>query len=243
MSDLVPAPLLSLISKQGQTLPALLGSILPTVRVEQAKEWDIPKVVKVTPKVAAAVDALSLTVARDTPALTVLERRTLTEAEIDLLSDERIALDVLAKYVEARKEAMRSMIFNHFDVKVEEAVAVAAANADLPDEERLPLPPLDDKGEHYLMADVVPTSDGEKKWVRQLSEKAPTLTADALDEVAHTKAVGDAFTHDDYLACTRQVRVLDEEAMLIRMRTKPEIIAAARIAAERGKSTAALYHR
>lgn len=215
---------LTLLRKDGSKLPEILGALHPTSVDHQVPEkFEVPKPVKVNEAVETA--AAAIVAAKDSPALLVTERRVLTQAEIDALSHERETLDAMEKFIKARKEAMRIMLMNSWDVRVEES----GVDAD-----------LDDK-RHYLTAEETFRSDGAKKWVRQLSEGSPSVTADALKEA--TEAV-EGFGHEDFLACTTQVRVLDEEKTLIHMRSKPEVVVEAlRVAATPGKRTASLYHR
>lgn len=226
MSDQISA-VGALVATGKAKLPAVLTSLLPARQPERHAPTDTPVAVTITPAIVSAVDALSLTVARDTPALTVTERRQLTQAELDLLSDERTALDTIEKYIKERKEAHRAMIFNHFDVKAETAGVVGEADQD-------------DKG-HWIIADEDHTSDGANRWVRQLSKGSVSLDADALKE--QVGAFGDDFTHEDYLACTTAVRVLDEEKALLHLRKKTSIARAWQAAIKIGRPTASLYRR
>lgn len=230
----VPADNLPAVLGNSKTkLPDVLSALVKPRPPERHQVVDIPKTVTITPKVAAAVEALALDVARTTPALTVTERRMLTQAEIDMLSDERNALDAIEKYIAARRDAHRAMVFNHFDVKAEESGVTSLL--DVADQ--------DDKG-HWLIADEEPTSDGENKFVRQLSEGRVTLTAEAL--LAEVDKHGDLWTRADYLACTvmpEVPRVLDEARALKHLRSRPEVAPIWAAAIKVGKKTASFYHR
>jgi hypothetical protein len=204
-------------------LPEILTSLLPAVVRPTTQVLDIPKAVKVTAKIASAVATLKIGVVDTTP-LTVVERRALTPEEIDQLSVERDEIDALEKYITARKEAHRAMVFNHFDV----------VDAD-------PEAEVDGKG-HLLLAAEVAAQGGSKKFVRQISKGSPVVTADALDGVANAGDI-EGFDHDAYLACTTPIRVLDEEKTLIQMRTNPAVVEALRLAVKPGGVSGSLYHR
>jgi hypothetical protein len=212
---------------KGKNLPAVLIQLVPKTAAVTAADRpvDLPVVVEVTSAISEAVHALGLLTPGHEP-LTVQKRTELTQMQLDKLSEERDALDVLEAYVKARKEAHRSMVFNHFDVVLEEKGAT--------DEE------TDDKG-HYLNKVSVNTQAGSRHFDRQISKGSPVVTAEGLADAVENV---DGFTHDDYLACTTQVRVLDEERTLIHMRSHPvTVVDALRYALKPGKVQAALYHR
>lgn len=217
---------LTLVGKKSVKLPDIITTALAVQdhAVVPPEEYDIPKPVLVDTSTEMALQATAALVP-----LTVVERRTLVQAEIDQLNEERTQLDAMAKYIEARKAAHRAMIFNHLDVALESSL----------DEDTSP-PSSDDKG-HYIQAGEVFSSGGHR-FTRELRREAPVLTAEALRAVEESLP-DDVFSHDDYLAVTTQVRVLDEEKALILMRTKPEIIQAFAAAATPGKTSASLYRR
>ena len=215
--------------KEGATLPAVIGTLLPARR-NDGPVSDMPKTVLVAKPQVEAVERLSLSIEGYAP-LTVTERRTLTPEEIQELSEEREALDALEKYLKARKDAHRSMVFNHFDVVIESEI----------EPEVIDTFDVDSKG-HYITADSAFRPDGGKKFVRQLSEGAPTLDMDALIEAAADD--DHPFTHEDYLAMTTPVRVLDEAKAMIHMRKRPtEVMEGLKAAAVPGSKSASLYHR
>lgn len=219
------------VVKSGNTLPDILKGLLPAVTSQHPTSVDIPKKVVVTPAIAGAATALQVT----TPghqALTVTERRALTAEEIDALSVERDALDVMGKYIKARLEAHKSMVFNHFDVAFEATGVEIDADGE----------PVSLDGVHYVVPATEPSQGGSRKWVRQVSKGAPSVTAHALDEVAESGDV-EGFDHQTYLACTTPQRVLDEEKTLIEMRRNPAVVEALRKAVRPGGKSASLYHR
>ena len=84
----------------------------------------------------------------------------------------------------------------------------------------------------YIAKCGVDSTQHEKGFVRQVQPGSPTLTAEALEAmVGHH-----GFTHEDYLACTSAVRVLDEAKVMLHLRKRPEIVAALQEATVRGKT-------
>lgn len=184
---------------------------------------DLPKSVVATSEQLTALASLPSTVA---VAVTPTERRRLEADELVALMDERGLLDAVAKLIEDRKEAQRAALFNHFDVEAESTGQTG---------ER------DKKGHLLAKAEVVVPGSG-KKFTREVRSGSPTLTAEALEAVAQDDSVA-GFDHDDYIACTTQVRVVDEAKVLLHLRKKPSIITALAAATQPGSTTAALYVR
>jgi hypothetical protein len=219
---------LEVLSKGGN-LPEILVKLLPAkvATAEVERKVDLPKSVEVTRKIVEAVNTLGLM----TPghqSLTLDERRSLTHEEIDALSAERDAIDVVLKYLEARKVAMKPMVFNHLDIDIDHDFA-----GDKPE--------MDADG-HYLLKQSVFAQGGSRHFDRQLAEGQPSVTADGLLEVVEGGQVAE-FGHEDFLACTTAVRVLDEAKTLIHMRKNPGVVKALAVAVKPGKTTASLWHR
>jgi hypothetical protein len=182
---------------QGKVGEALALLAPPRGELEVAQQPDLPKPFIMSPERKAAL----------TKAATFMEKKAVTTAEV------RDLLDKIAKLVEERKESIRAMAFNHLDVEYR--------NTHTPDE--IKATPLDKKG-HFVVDGEVTTPEAVMKLTRNTTGGAPILTVTDLDAVANSGAVGDAFTHEDYLAVTRQERVLDEHLMALHMAKKPEII-------------------
>ena len=217
----------ALSSAGSRKLPEIIRTALtpePFDSFVPPERYDIP--VHVTAVKGGDVEKACLEVVELEP-VTVVERRKLAPTELAWLDDERTHLDNLAKYIEARKDAHRAMIFNHLDVELEEAIEGTD----------LPVPEVDSKG-HYIAAGSVVTPSG-RKFTRELRTEAPVLTAEALLAVSEDGAL----SHDDYLAMTSQVRVLDEEKTMLLLRTKPQLVEAIARAAKPGKTSAAVYRR
>ena len=222
---------LELLGKGGK-LPEILTALVPKVAVTEVVErrLDLPKTVEVTRKITDAVNTLGLmTVGHK--ALTLDERRVMAQTELDALSAERDAIDVVIKYLETRKGAMKPMVYNHFDSEIDATLETLGDDG--------VVPPVDDDG-HYLTKVSVFAQGGARHFDRQLAEGGPSVTAERLKE-----AVGavEGFEHEDYLACTTAVRVLDEERTLIHMRSHPAVVQALAVAIKPGKTTSSFYHR
>lgn len=216
-----------LLSKGGG-LTQILGSLVRVPKAEvPALSTAKPKTVTVTGTIAEAVNSLGLTVAGHQH-LTVAERRPLEQNELDTLSAERDSLDVLEKYIKARRDAHKVMLYNHWDAEIE-----ADESAIKPD--------IDGDGRFITKVSTY-AQGGARHFDRQVSEGKPYVTETALKDVA-ANGIIDGFDHDAYLACTTAVRVFDEEKTLIRMRSHQPTIAALREAAAMGASSTSFYHR
>lgn len=185
---------------------------------------DLPKAVVVSAEQAAAIATLADVLAT---AVTPTERRTLTADEVVSLMGERAVLDAVAKVIDGRKDAQKAAIFNHLDVELEAAGATGDADRDA-------------KG-HYAVKGEVAVPEAGKKFARELRTGSPTLDADALAALVDDPSID--FSHDDYLACTTQVRVLDEAKVLLHIRKRPEVVAALGRATKAGSVTASLNVR
>lgn len=215
---------LTLVGKKGIKLPDIITTALavPEHQTVLPDEYDIPVPVRADENTVVALRATT-----EIEPLTVTERRLLDQSEIDALNEERVQLDAMEKYITARKAAHRAMIFNHLDVEIERDCGDA-------------VPEADDKG-HYVLPGEVYTTGGHR-FTRELRKGSPELTAEALRNV-EDEFDDSVFSHEDYLAMTTPVRVLDEEKTLILLRTKPELVEVLARASKPGKTTASLYRR
>lgn len=215
---------LTLVGKKGVKLPDIITTALAVseTQVVRPDEYDIPVPVRADQTTVVALQATTVL-----EPVTVTERRLLEQTEIDALNEERVQLDVMEKYIAARKAAHRAMIFNHLDVEIER---------DCGDN----VPEADDKG-HYILPGEVFTTGGHR-FTRELRKGSPELSAESLRAV-EDEFDDSVFSHDDYLAMTTPVRVLDEEKTLILLRTKPELVEVLARASKPGKTTASLYRR
>lgn len=173
------------------------------------------------------------------------ERRALTVPEIASLVQERMVLDSIATLATKRKDGIRTTVCNHLDVQIEEE-ARRAAEAGEPYE----MPPRDEKG-HYVRDGEARAPGEPQKFSRETksggievsAEKLKLLADDPNVHQALLDAVSVDFTHDDYLAMTRPVRVLDEAKVMIHLRDNPGLIHAIAAATTANPRTASLCMR
>lgn len=185
-----------------------------------------PQVVPVSPAQQKALQHLT----RDLKD-TVLpdERRVLTTEEQHSLI--RLGADAKAveKTVKVAVAAIKTAVFNHFDVRLEE---------DKDEEGILDLPYDPDSG-HYLVDCELVVEDLDLKFSRELRQASPDLTAEHLLSLYED----DKITRKDYLDATRQVRVVDEDGLMKVIRRDPSILLDIEEIIEPGKVTASFYIR
>ncbi len=159
------------------------------------------------------------------------EARLLSQAEVDALVDERTVLDTVAKAAEVRKAQIRSIAFSHFDAEIR--ANRPGGGADLE---------VDDRGFFLTDAEVASPATGYRL-TREIRKGAVSLSPAALEALASDPEV-DWFTRDDYLAMTRPVRVIDDAAVAIHMRRRPEaVVRALAQVATRGQKVASCNQR
>lgn len=205
----------------------------------------VPKAPANPPSPAVITDAQRAALARLTEVFGVCvptERRALSVPEIRSLIDERLVLDEIEGMVKKRKEdGIRPAVFNHFDTLIDEAAAEKG--------EDYQLPPRDDKG-YYITDEKLTVPDRETAFTRETRSGGVSLNPDTLRLLssdpglqAQLAEAGVTFTHDDYLAMTRPVRVLDEARVMIHLRKNPKLVAALQAATTTGPRTNSLQKR
>lgn len=192
----------------------------PAVQPPAPAKVPLPK--QITDTQRAALEILPTVFGMVVPA----EKRALTPGELSLLHTERQTLDTVEKMAKARKDDIRTAVVNHLDVQA----------GDAPDAFR------DSEG-HILKAAkvVIPGTDQAFSWeVRDGS--GGDITDQALQDLAADP--DSPFTHDDYLAMTSQVRVVDEPKFLLHLRKHPELAAEiAKAITPQGAPVGSLYVR
>lgn len=210
----------------------------PTMPVPPAEAPEVPAI---TDEQRAALDRVLEVFGVVVPD----ERRALTVPEIGSLVQERMTLDRIENLAKKRKEGIRTTVCNHLDVQIEEE-ARRAAEAGEPYE----MPPRDEKG-HYV-ADGKARAPGQpQQFSRETKSGGVSVDPEALRLLADEPnihqslldAVGVDFTHDDYLAMTSPRRVLDENKVMLHLRTKPQLIHAIAAATTAAPRTASLCLR
>jgi len=206
------------------TIP--FGDFLRTVAKKESSvetSVDLPSPTVISPEVRAEiVKFVSETLGNG---ITPSERRPLTAEEVVSLMEERLMIDKIDSIIKDRKDSHRSAIFNHMDIE-DESVGNFGER--------------DSKG-HLLNKSAVIASGTGKKFTREIRTSSPSLSAEDLEQMVNDPSVD--FTHDDYLACTTQVRALDEAKVLLHLRKRPEIVDALAKATKVGSQTSALYVR
>jgi hypothetical protein len=147
------------------------------------------------------------------------EVRTLQPAELTLLATEREALDLVEKVAKARKDDIRTTVLNHHDLTV---------GGTLPEGST----PLTEKDGHLVVSAKYAIPGSDKCFSVEAKEGSPSVDAAALKALAEDPDF-EAFTHADYLACTEQTRVLDENKALLHLRKNPEALEAFKAATSR----------
>ncbi len=165
------------------------------------------------------------------------ERRKLSLEEANALIAERMVIDQVKTMVESRREAIRTTVYNHLDVEVEEAAqkSMAASGSGAWD-----VPPVDDKG-HYIAEGEV-RGQAEKRFTREVRNPTPTLDVGRLRAMADDPDCS-LLTHEDYLAMTEPVRVVNEARVMAALKRNPALLAAVAEATVSGKTTTALNMR
>lgn len=199
------------------SLVKVLDALKPAVPENGARKVHLPKKIEMSERVRTAVERFPATIEK---AVTPTERRRLTAEEIASLLDEREDLDLIEKLIKERKDAQKVAVFNHHDVALEDRPDFKADDFEVSEDG------------WYIAKCGVDSTQHEKGFVRQVQPGSPVLTAEALEAmVGHH-----GFTHEDYLACTSAVRVLDEAKVMLHLRKRPEIVTALQEATVRGKT-------
>lgn len=203
----------------GQTLPDILTKIVRNgaalVSAAPTTVVSIPKRIVLSDDERAAISALPAVLESGVVPDT---KRVLSDGEVADLIRERIAIDAASKAIDRRKKAQKTAIFNHLDVLLGTVPADAT---------------VDDDG-HIVVKGAVEAEGVSKKFTREIRSGSPTITADDLKECV---------SHEDYLACTTAVRVIDENKMLLHLRNNPDLAEAIAGAISVAAPTASLYLR
>lgn len=155
------------------------------------------------------------------------ERRALTPDESALLGQERDTVDTVLKMAEARKESIKVTVANHLDVLLEE--------------QGVPKDATKDANGHYVVAQKEPAADGFV-WSREVRQGSSNLDPATLKALVDDPDFPE-FTHQDYLAMTEQVRVIEENRFMLHLKKNPQLLRAIQQATKSTPSTAAIYVR
>lgn len=202
-------------------LADLLRALVPTPVVEVGPAQP-PEEPRISADQRAALDRLPDVFGKVVPE----SRRALQPTEVEALYEERRTLDEIAALSEKRKEAIRTAVCNHLDVMAEELGYVIQDT-------------IRDKHGHYVLPGEAPIPDSDKKFSREIRNHAPTVDAEALRALT---ASGE-LAHEDFLQMTSQVRVIDENKLMLALKRKPELIRVLAKATRPGSKIAQLYVR
>jgi hypothetical protein len=156
------------------------------------------------------------------------ERRELTPVEVSQLVEEKETLDELKKMADGRWENIKIAVHNHLDLEAEKnGISKDAIRSD--------------KGHYVLGGKLRGEPDTPKQWSREVRQNSPSLSAESLKALVDDEDVD--FTHEDYLAATSQVRVLDENKLMLLLKKNPKLVIALQQAIHPGSKSASLYLR
>lgn len=183
----------------GQTIRGFLAGLSKAdAKATERPEPVLPAPVVVTDDQRKALDALAdATAALKWPT----KRRALSAAEQTALVEYLVTVKEVDKLVTQAKESLRTALFNDLDVAAEQDGTADAST------------PRDGKGFYLLDA----TRPGYAREVR-----SGTPSADA-QELAQLDVEG-LIEHEDYLAATKQVRVVSEVGFLRLVARKPHLL-------------------
>jgi hypothetical protein len=161
-------------------------------------------------------------------------RRELEPVEIAALIEERMVLDEIKGMAEKRQADIRTIVYHHFDTAYEQDdiegnIRRAAGRVE----------PERDKDGFYIHADEARVPGAPKVFKRETREYKPSLDA----EILKAMDADGSLDHEDFLAMTRQVRVVDENRFMDRLRTKPSLVKVISRAIRPGSRGTALFLR
>lgn len=212
------------VNKGSLSMSDLLKALAPHP-AEVVAPAEAPVPVAITDEQRKAIDKVAEVFGKVVPT----ERRTLQPAEVTSLVEEKETLDALKKMAEARQESLRTTIFNHLDIEVEEAGGAEDADRD-------------SRGHYAVKGEVQGTPGTAKKFTREVRQNAPTLDAEALKALAEDPEF-EGFTHEDYLAMTTQTRVVDENKVMLALKKNPSLVHAVAQATRPGNKTTSMFLR
>jgi hypothetical protein len=146
--------------------------------------------------------------------------RALTDDEVSGLMDERLTLDEVEKLAKDRKAVIRTTVLNHIDSETEEET------------ER-------DKEGHVLRAAKVADPATGKAFSWEMRKHGGTLDPESLLALVEDGTI----ERSTYLAMTTQVRVVDENKVMLELKKHPELIDALGEAITKTGQTGALNLR
>lgn len=211
---------------------ALLDALAPAAPEVPAPS-KVPLPARITDDQRLALARLVGVFGQVTPA----ERRELQPVEVNALLDERRVLNTIEKMAAGRKDDIRTVVLNHRDLVVEEAY-----------DEEARAKVRRDKDGHYIVDGAVDGTGTDPEHFKAESRQGtvsldPSILEKLEGDPELEKLMGRPFTHDDYLALTRPVRVTDEAKTMLALRKDPALVFALRAATKRGTPSIAVTPR
>lgn len=225
MTELVPTAVTGALAKANAKVADVLKAAVADAPKVEVADTPVPKSPELTEDAEHAVrHVLGKLQALRLPST----RRQLSPDELFEVMDTFIDLDEAVKALGSSKEQIKAALFNHFD-------QVAVQNGKITQDTRL-------TKEGWAIVEDKTSGIVEglpKKATREVRGGTPSLTAEALAELAASGAI----EHDDYLAMTRQTRVSEEAYVLEWLRKNPAKAATLATAVTTTTPSAALYLR
>jgi hypothetical protein len=153
-------------------------------------------------------------------------RRELTVAEQRSLINVGADAKKVVRDIEKVVEKIKGAVFNDFDVRLEKEGSSSGL-------------PTNDKG-HYVVEQELTVEGTDKKFVRQVAEHSPKLTAASLKQLWTDGKISRA----TYYRLTKAVEVpreIDEDALLVALKANPELASKIAPAIEPGKLVASFW--
>lgn len=148
-------------------------------------------------------------------------RRILTEVELSQLMAETDSLDTVKAMAEKRKDAIRTTVFNHFDLRYEAYLRETCGDDEETYKTLLAATPRDKDG-HYVVANEERPLGQSKLFRRAVRAGSVSINPVELQRLIDGPVGTEG--HDDWLAMTEQVRVLREDLIMARLREKPALV-------------------
>jgi hypothetical protein len=143
------------------------------------------------------------------------DRRLMTPEEQFDTAELAIIAKKATKAVDTAVSSVKEALFNHFDVALEEMDESEELLADYP---------VDKAGAHYLVGQELYVPGVNKRLVRQLAEKAPTIQPQDLKSLYESGAITRAEYHQ-MTSNIPKVRPVNQDGVMALIKSKPEILA------------------
>lgn len=167
------------------------------------------------------------------------ERREITPAETSSLLRERATLKTVEAMLKRRLDDIALTVLNHSDVDYETNGADPSTVLLGPDGE----PWITDKG-HVVRKVKIKGDDPAlpKLFSVETRKGSPQMSESRFQELADDPDWENA-THEDYLACTTQTRVWDNNKAMLHLRKKPSLLVTFREAMSTSSPSVSVYER